>query len=74
MANIFLTVLFMCMGICLHVCLHHLHICCPRRPEERIGSCRTEVIDGCGPPSECWEPNTSLLEEQLMFSTTEPSK
>ena len=32
----------------LHVCMYvyYIHICCGRKPEEGIGSPRTEVIDG----------------------------
>lgn len=38
---------------------------CLWRPEEGVGSPRTKVISDCKPPlSECWELNTSPLQEQ----------
>jgi hypothetical protein len=31
------------------------------------------IIDGCEPPSSCWELNSGPLEEQLVLLTAEPS-
>jgi hypothetical protein len=31
------------------------------------------ITDGCEPPCGCWELNSGPLEEQTVFSTTEPS-
>lgn len=44
---------------------------CPQRPEEGIGSHRTEVTDGSEPRG-CWESNLSSLQGQMLL-TTEPS-
>lgn len=44
---------------------------CPWRPGEGVGSPRTKVTSDCKPPlPECWELNTSPLQEQRGPLTT----
>jgi hypothetical protein len=48
--------------------VHSLHIWCPRRTAEGIGSPRTEVTGDCEQPCAYWEP----LEEQSVLLIIEP--
>jgi hypothetical protein len=52
---------------------YHLHVWCPWRPEEGIGSLRTGVMDGCESLCGFQESNPGPLQEQHVLLTTEPS-
>lgn len=46
---------------------------CPWRPKDGIRYPGTGVTDSCELPCQCWELNLSLLSEQSVLSTLEPS-
>lgn len=46
------------------VSLHRVCAWCLQMSEKGVGSPETIVTDGCEPPTECWEPNLSPLQEQ----------
>jgi hypothetical protein len=46
---------------------------CPQWPEEGIRSSGTRAVEGCELPSGCWNPNFSVLQEQPVLLTVEPS-
>jgi hypothetical protein len=65
--------IFMCLSV-LSACVHAYHMgTVPTEAREGIWSFGTGVTDGCEPPCECWELNLSLLDEQPVLLTTEPS-
>lgn len=41
------------------ISVQHLHVYCPQRREEAIGSLGAEVTDGYEPPCGFWESNVS---------------
>lgn len=55
---------------CLHVCVYHVCAWCPWRPEKDI---KTGVRDSCESRLGIWKANLCLLQEQLVFLTTETS-
>ena len=58
----------MCLGV-LPVCVYSAH-----RPEEGENQIPvTGVIDSCELPYGCWELNTTILQEQQVYLTAEPS-
>ena len=54
--------------------VYHVHVYCPGRSEEGIGSPGTGITDRCTLPSGCWELKLDSLGEeivsQLCFPTT----
>ena len=52
-----------------YVCVPHAYLV-PAQTGSRYGSSETGVIDGCKSPCRCWEPNSGLLEEQLVLLIT----
>ena len=44
-------------------CMYVYHVCANAHRSERRTSALLE-LDGCEPPSGCWEPNPGLLQEQ----------
>lgn len=46
--------------------VYHVHVYCPRRSEEGIGSPGTGITDRCTLPSGCWELKLGSLGEQTV--------
>lgn len=65
---------FMCIGV-LSACMSvpRIYAWCLRRPKKDIRSSGTGVINSCESPCQRWELNLSLLEEQCVPLTIEPS-
>lgn len=49
-----------------------LNVCCVWRALRGLPSPGTGVIEGCKPPSGCWEWNADTLEEEKVLLTAEP--
>ena len=48
-------------------------VCMPWRPEEDTRTPETGVLDDCELSCRCWHSNSTPMQEQQMFLTTEPS-
>lgn len=72
LSNWSLNFYFICINVwAACVSLHHVCAYCHRKSEEGVGSLATK--DNYEPLCEWWELNLAPLEEQLVFSNTEPS-
>lgn len=64
-------------GVSIYICsiwvyvLCCVHVWCPWKPEEDVGSPRTEVRDDCNALCRCWEPNPGSLQKQEALLTAE---
>lgn len=48
---------------------YYVHVWCPWKVEEDMGSTGTRLTDGCEPLSGCWELNPGPLQEVQVFLT-----
>lgn len=52
--------------------MYHVHVGCPRSPEEGIGPLRYGVIDIREPLYRCWELSLGPLQEKQVLLISEP--
>lgn len=61
----------LCVSVCIYVCTSYACLL-PEEARRAVGVPGTGVTDSCEPPRKCWESNPGLLQEKLVFLTTEP--